>query len=296
MRKFVFRRFRRLFAKTPTDLDPELEGLWRTESKVSEGREQSTELWHYLFRDGIHKEIVPDLVDDGTLRSSYATDLSTNPRRLLVTLDYNGPDGPPDPNPIILRGVYEIDGDKLRITYGLEGEFPKSLSDKFPYSIKTLVRDSGPIPESKKPSGTPPISHDVLGQLNWDDDFDCYQGAIQIGDRPVQIAVHPDDVAETEHVLQRATAIVNSWEHYIRLIQQYAVDGLLELKNDTWLGEDQAPVSSEDFIKTMVLESISVYSVDRVDFWHDDGGLFLGHSIQVSIDAKDRCTLTDIPG
>lgn len=277
-------------------IDPELEGLWRWQSEISDGREHPGQPWHYLFKDAMHKEIVPEDIDDGKLRSTYTADVSKAPRRLEITLDYNGPDGPPDPDPIILRGVYEIDGDQLRLTYGVDEEYPPSISDRSPYTIKTLVRDSGPIPEMSQPSGTPPIQHPVLGELAWNDNLRWYEGTIQFNHRSVRVSVNPDEDGETENAILRANAIVENAKHYALLIKGYAVDGLLDLKNDSWIGENQSPVSSAQFVDCMVLESITVYSDGRAEFWHQDGGLFLGHSIQVSIDASDICTLTDIPG
>jgi hypothetical protein len=274
-------------------LDPELEGLWRSESEISDGRKEPLEPWHYLFRNGLHKEIVPDFVGTGC---SYDTDVSANPRRLTITLDHNGPDGPPDPNPTILRGVYEVDGNELRITYGVDDEYPDAVTDKFPYSIRTLIRHTGPIPESRKPSGTPPITHDLLGQLDWDDNLRWYEGKIQLGGRKVRLALTPDDVNDIDSVIERATAIVGNCGHYVRLVTEYAVEGLLDLKNDSWRDAGQSPVTDAVFMESMTLESITVYGDGRADFWHHDGGLFLGHSIQVSIDPNDRCTLTDIPG
>lgn len=76
----------------------------------------------------------------------------------------------------------------------------------------------------------------------------------------------------------------------------YAVDGLLELKNDTWLEDGETELSADEFKAKMVLEAITVEADGDVTFWHHDGGLFWGHSIQVCIDANDKCTSTDIPG
>jgi hypothetical protein len=46
----------------------------------------------------------------------------------------------------------------------------------------------------------------------------------------------------------------------------------------------------------MRLKSVTVYPDGSFDFWHDDGDLFWGHSIQVSGDLLDGPTHADIPG
>ncbi len=56
-------------------------------------------------------------------------------------------------------------------------------------------------------------------------------------------------------------------------IEQYAVK-LLELKNGTWLGDDESEFTAEQFIATMTLTSISVDSDGEFEFWYDDGDLF----------------------
>ncbi len=276
------------------NIDPELEGLWQLTSDISDGRESYPEPWHYLFREGLYKEIVPDLVDDGTLRCTYKTNVLTRSRQLEITLDYKLPNG--RSRRIVQRGVYEVAGDELRITFGLDDEFPAGLTDAFPYSVKTYRRDLGPVPESRKPSGTPPINHDKLGRLVWDDNFASYSGMIAFNGHSVVLHLYPPDVMSTDRVVQRAMAIAKNDRHYSDIITRYAVDGLLAVKNGSWLEGDQPEATRRDFTKSMTLESISVYDDGRVEFWHDDGGLFRGHSIQVVIDQGDRCTLTDIRG
>ncbi len=276
------------------NIDSQLEGLWQLATEICDGCETHPEPWHYLFREGLYKEIVPELVDDGTMQCSYKTNVSTYPRQLEITRDYNLSNG--RSRRIIERGVYEITGDELRITFGLEDEFPASLTDAFPYSIKTYRRDPGPVPESQKPSGTLPINHDKLGRLTWDDNLASYNGTIAFKGQAVALHLYPPDAMSTERVLQRAIAIANNDRHYGNIVTRYAADGLLAVKNSSWREGNEPEKTRESFIKAMTLESISVYDDGRVEFWHDDGGMFRGHSIQVVVDQRDRCTLTDIPG
>jgi len=187
-----------------------LQGLWQVHSSTFEGRPVDESATHYVISGKSMREIVPDLVDDGSLRSTFILDESTAPKRLTLILDYNGPDGPPDPNPIVLRYLYRLDGDTLTLCSDEFGEFPLSICDD--YSIMTLVRE------------------------------------------------------------------------------------LLNLKNSTWPDDDGRPITAEEFKARMRLDSITIESDASTTFWHDDGDLFYGHSIQVSIDADDHCSGVDIPG
>jgi len=78
-------------------------------------------------------------------------------------------------------------------------------------------------------------------------------------------------------------------------VKDSAVQELLPLKNDAWLGDDETEFSPEEFKSKMTLQSISIHPDGDFDFWHDDGDLFWGHSIQVSGSLADGPTAADIP-
>jgi uncharacterized protein (TIGR03067 family) len=271
-----------------------LQGLWRIQSSTSQGRPVYESATHYLITGNSMKEIVPDFVDDGKLRTTFVLDESASPKRLTETLDYNGPVGPPDPNPIVLKYLYRIDGDTLVLCSGTFGLFPDEISDE--YSIKTLVRDHGPVPEPKEPSGTPPLVDDLLGSLEWDDNLNWYRGEVRVANASFDLSLNPGEGTDASGALSRARQIVEDFERYRKMAADYAVDGLLELKNDTWLEEGEEEISADEFKAKMKLEAITVQADGGVTFWHHDGDLFWGHSIQVCIDTNDKCTSTDIPG
>lgn len=271
-----------------------LQGLWRIQSLTSQGQPVHVSATHYLIKGNSMKELVPDLVDEGKLRTTFVLDESTSPKRLTKTLDYNGPDGPPDPDPIVLRYLYRLEGDTLILCSGEFGKFPAEISDA--YSIKTLARDHGPVPESKQPSGTPPIVDDLLGTLQWDDNLNWYRGEVRVANASFDLSLDPVEETDASGALSRAKQIVEDFERFRKMAADYAVDGLLQLKNDTWLDEAEQQITADEFRARMKLEAISVEADDGVTFWHHDGDLFWGHSIQVCIDASDNCTGTDIPG
>lgn len=271
-----------------------LQGLWRIESSTAQGNPVLQSATHYLIRGNSMKEIVPNLIDDGTLRPTFVLDESASPGRLTETLDYNGPDGPPDPNPVILHYLYRLDGETLTLCSGAFGAFPDRISDD--YSIIKLIRDHGPVPETKQPSGTPPLVDDLLGTLVWDDNLNWYQGEVSVANVSFELSLNPDEGTDASRALARARQIVEDFERYRQMAADYAVDGLLDLKNDAWLDDGENEVSAEAFQAKMTLNAITVEADGAVTFWHHDGDLFRGHSIQVCIDANDKCTGTDIPG
>ncbi len=94
----------------------------------------------------------------------------------------------------------------------------------------------------------------------------------------------------------RAKEIALAFSRYRAMAADFAVNDLLDLKNSNWLGDGETEVTAEQFNSKMKLTSITVDPDRAVTFWHSDGDLFFGHSIQVCIDSKNRCTSTDIPG
>lgn len=196
-----------LLRSSPQMNDSEmLQGLWKIQSSTSQGRPVHESAMHYLITGNSVKEIVPDFVDDGKLRTTFVLDESVSPKRLTETLDYNGPDGPPDPSPIILRYLYRLDGDTLILCSGAFGEFPDEISDK--HSIKRLVRDNGAVPEPKKPSGTPPLVDDLLGTLAWDDNLNWYRGEVRVAGTSFNVSLNPDDGTDASQALSRAKEFV----------------------------------------------------------------------------------------
>lgn len=149
------------------------------------------------------------------------------------------------------------------------------------------------MPEPQKPSEKSPLVDPLLGTLEWDDTINWYCGEVQVATASFDLILNADEVPSA---LLRAKQIVENFEQYRKMIAEYAVEGLLELKNDVWLGEDEKEFSAEEFKAKMTLKTITVESDGDVIFWHHDGDLFWGHSIMVCIDASDNCTDIDIPG
>ncbi len=148
----------------------------------------------------------------------------------------------------------------------------------------------------RKRKGKPPLVDDVVGTLQWNDNANQYLGDLNVGGNSIGISLLPSEGTDVSAALVRARQVLQRFEHYRSLAAVYAVEELLDLKNDSWLEEDEAPLSPEDFRSRMSLEQITFAPDGGVDFWHNDGDLFWGHSIQFCIDADDRCVHADIPG
>jgi hypothetical protein len=110
------------------------------------------------------------------------------------------------------------------------------------------------------------------------------------------VSLNLSDAAEVEASLKVAQILWQKQPEWNRRIRDFAVQELLPLKNESWLNEDEAELSPDEFKDRMTLESITVYPSGSFDFWHNDGDLFWGHSIQISGNLSDGPKHADIPG
>lgn len=89
------------------------------------------------------------------------------------------------------------------------------------------------------------------------------------------------DEAFPRDSLAHAKTLWSEQQRWGRDIRSYMVNKLLDLKNDSWLEEDEAELTAEEFLQRVALESIAVSSNGSFEFWYNDGDLFWGHSIMV---------------
>ena len=103
----------------------------------------------------------------------------------------------------------------------------------------------------------------------------------------------PAEVQAASTTAHRLWQTQDGWDQRIR---DCAARILLPLKNETWLGEDEAEVTADQFKQRMKLESITVHSDGSLEFSLADGDLFWGHSIQVTGTISEGPTDAEIAG
>ena len=140
------------------------------------------------------------------------------------------------------------------------------------------------------------ISHPVFGKLECKRAFGWYVGRAEWNGKNIDVSLSCSKADDPISVLDAASRLFREQEEWGRRVNDYAVEQLLPLKNDSWLDEDEAELTKEQFLTKMKLESISVEEAGSFTFWHDDGDLFFGHSIQISGDFENGLTDADIPG
>jgi len=140
------------------------------------------------------------------------------------------------------------------------------------------------------------VSTERFGELTLNRRIDWFEGNADWNGRPIEISFDVSDQSQLPEALKTAEALWDAQVDWKRRVDEYAVHKLLRLKNDSWLDEDESPLTPEQFKSRMRLQSISVHTDGSFDFWHDDGSLFWGHSIQISGTLGRGLTDADIPG
>ena len=143
-----------------------------------------------------------------------------------------------------------------------------------------------------------PVTHadERFGTLTFDRRVSWYSGTAKWNGQTVNLNVNVESDNELESALMVAYALWDNESNWQQRVVDYAVEKLLPLKNDNWLADDETELNSKQFKSKMTLESISVHADGGFEFWHDDGDLFWGHSIQISGNLSDGLTNADIPG
>lgn len=149
-----------------------------------------------------------------------------------------------------------------------------------------------------------PIVHNdpTLGNLTWSRRSDWFEGNAKwragrawFATR-VRVCLSTGTAENLPAALRVAHALWADQSGWDDRVRNYAVEKLLELKNDNWLGEGESPLTAKQFLKRMKLETVSVDADGSFEFWHNDGGLFLGHSIRICGSLTEGPTSADISG
>ncbi len=123
-----------------------------------------------------------------------------------------------------------------------------------------------------------------------------YRGLVSWGTQQIRLSLGKD-TGSGEGAAAALAVTRTLWrdsEEWDRRLRDYAVQELLDLKNDSWLDEEEPPVSPEQFRRRMTLEAVSVAPDGEFTFTYGDGDLFGGHAIRVSGSLREGPRRADI--
>lgn len=274
-----------------SDLD-RLQGYWRLASITYRGRPVGTSITHWQIVGDVQKEISPNLVETDTTKTTIRLDETESPKTIVFTTEFRST----EPSEAFRQcGFYELSDDRFCIRYGsVAGRCPANFEEE-DGRLEVLERHVGSPPASKQPSGIVPLADPLLGVLPWDDNLNWYSGRLPAFGS-IELSLSPSSEQDVSVALGRAHEVVPRLDRYASRAADFAVSNLLDLKNDSWLDEDEEAISAAELKSRMRLESITFDSDGSVTFYHHDGDLFWGHCIQIGMDDKDQFVFADIPG
>ncbi len=150
-------------------------------------------------------------------------------------------------------------------------------------------------PEPKR-SKSKDLTDETLGLLRHDQRLAWYRGSIRYQGRDVSFSLPTDASGGPAAFLPRAKKVLATLDDYAERAKAYAAEELLKVKNDSWLEEGQEKLTTAMFVERMRLDALSFDEDGGVAFYHQDGDLFWGHAIQVSMNAADCFVGAEIPG
>jgi hypothetical protein len=140
------------------------------------------------------------------------------------------------------------------------------------------------------------LNTDRFGELTLDRSINLFEGNATWNGQPIKISFDTDESFDIAKGLAAAELLWNEEQAWKQRVEDFAADQLLGLKNEVWLDDDESDLTADQFKSSMTLKSIHIDFYGGFTFWHDDGDLFWGHSIQISGCHMKGLTSADIPG
>jgi hypothetical protein len=99
--------------------------------------------------------------------------------------------------------------------------------------------------------------------------------------KEIIVSIDVKDQSEITDELETLNKLLNNQEKYNQIVIDYGVANILALKNESWLGPNERPMTKTTFIRNASLESIRIYKEDGFEFGFDEerdifnGGYFI---------------------
>lgn len=123
-----------------------------------------------------------------------------------------------------------------------------------------------------------------------------YEALVSIDNRQYRMTLL-DFIEEQRDEATRVATDVCSWVASAQTrMKDFCASKLLDLKNNSWLGEEERPLTKEAFMETIELKAITAFSDGSFELYFDDGDLFWGHTILVSVDKAYELMEAEIAG
>lgn len=129
----------------------------------------------------------------------------------------------------------------------------------------------------------------ILGSLTLNRFLNWWEGSVRWSKKKIALHLSIEDPAAEEEVFKTAYQLAEHQKEWMDRASDFAVNNLLQLKNESWLEDDEKEVTPAGFKKKLKPRAIGINPGGHFEISFDDGWMFGGHLIVVS------CTLSGGP-
>jgi hypothetical protein len=140
------------------------------------------------------------------------------------------------------------------------------------------------------------VKDDRFGLLTLDRRFNWFESDATWKSDEVVLRLSMSGCDNVERLMPLAHVLWDSQDKWDQAVRECAVTGLLELKNEDWLADDEEEVTAEEFFDRITPQEIVVYHTGRFEFSCNDDDMFGGHAIVVIGNLSDGAQSADIQG
>ena len=125
------------------------------------------------------------------------------------------------------------------------------------------------------------IKIEGVGSFEFDHEMQFYSRNINWLDKEITLIIDVEEQNEITDELNTLRRLLGNKEKYSQTVWEYAIEKILGLKNESWLNPEEKPMTKEEFMEKVELESIRIYREDGFEFGFNEredifnGGYFL---------------------
>ena len=138
------------------------------------------------------------------------------------------------------------------------------------------------------------INLSSCGKLIYNEKLEWYEGKFELENYTIDVYIN---IAESEELKKLISFVEKNMklDFFEKMLLKMSEE-MVEQKNSSWLGEDELPITIEDFRKRISIESIVFYDDSSSSIYCNDNDLFWGHSIEININKNGEFEDADIVG
>ena len=157
------------------------------------------------------------------------------------------------------------------------GEFTeKDIENGF----NTLCNEQYETPKKPKVKNKV-INLPSIGKLKYNKEYEWYESEVKIDNTSFTLNISLAAPDELEKLISFADSQLKSKFYEPMLLAME--NEMIALKNDLWLGEEELPITVEDFRKRISIDSIIFYEDCSSAIYCNDDDIFGGHAIEIDI-------------